>query len=353
MVLFYQAGVGDFCMSPISNLEYSLPAGNVAKFVTFYSSCSDGDESPFMQYIAMAYYFSNIMSVSLTEIQNNCPVDAYVIEAATILQNIIDNIELLNNDSKCNTIQSSLLQAVNHGICQHAYNGFYTLWLAYLISALTLLLTCATTCLLFEYLETKYWFLSEENKNFNMNFDILSDASGNLKTSRNRKSRRKLSMTSRIDKKQKQKERDSRRNQEMKYNHSLCTTTSPVCSGLQYDKIEDGNNNTTDNNYHNSYSSDNNSINYRNKRNRDDDDNYSTINSNNNNNNDENNNNNNDEEVKQAKDRIKKNERSNSYSPPHPLLELSSGSRSFPSTDSVAVTIHCSPVRTTTVPKSV
>ena len=84
--------MGDFCMSPSVNLEFFLSSEKIENFVTFYSSCSDGDESPYLPYVTLAYYHSNILSNYMINLQDSCPYDNDVVDAVALSQNIVNRL---------------------------------------------------------------------------------------------------------------------------------------------------------------------------------------------------------------------------------------------------------------------
>ena len=357
---YTQVGLSDFCMNPLMNLEMFLSAGKIENFVSFYSSCSDGDDSPFLPYVTLAYYHSNILSNYMRNLQDSCPYDYEVADAVIISQNIANNIISFDEDTKCSPIRTSFYRALNNGICNHAYNGFFIIWMCYIITLLSLYLTSVVTCLLFEYFDTKYSVLDQTNPAIVPKISNYSNPSNYPNSSNdsnpsNRTKRRKISMIAFTEKKL----AENSRIQRISSSHSAesTATTSPLCSDALYEQIEKGNynyNEITDNDKNifnnNEIKSDGNhnkEDNRRNKRRKND------------NNNDKSNNYYNDDNYNkfQVEDTIhlKEVEIKEMKGPRSslPIHQFEFNSKSVPSTENVIETIPYSPVRIPKAPRSV
>ena len=343
--------MGDFCMSPSVNLEFFLSSEKIENFVTFYSSCSDGDESPYLPYVTLAYYHSNILSNYMTNLQDSCPYDNDVVDAVALSQNIANNVMLLDDGTKCSTIRTALYRALNHSICSHTYNGFFIIWICYIIIILSLYFTAAVTCLLFEYLDTKYWALDQTNPVIIPKISVDSNPS-------NRTKRRKISMIAYTEKKLAENSKIQRINNIHSFGSTA--TTSPFCSDAPYEQIENGNciHNATVDNDENILKND------ENKNDIDTDKDESQrkkckYNDNNNNNNYKSNNNCSDDHYHKFK-KMNPNELKTSQikeinfsCSPVPISQLKSISRSVPTTDSVTEAAPYSSVQVPKAPRSV
>jgi hypothetical protein len=159
--------MGDFCMSPMPNLQHFLPpGGDLAYYVnctaaeTNSDSATHSDSDP----LSAVYSYSQSVGTSLGNIQYACPDDEYVQRAAALHATIAASIESLNSTSSCALVQPYLHSALETSLCTNAASGYVIVWACYCAVIVSVYFTCVVVCLLFEYFQPRYWVVQDRVK---------------------------------------------------------------------------------------------------------------------------------------------------------------------------------------------
>lgn len=158
-----QAALGDFCMSPMSNLRRSLPSGGD---MAYYVNCTaaDSEANPLQDPLSAAHSYSQSLATSLGNIQYACPDDESVQRAEALHGAIAASIQSLNGSSSCAIVQPYLHSALNTSLCTKAASGFVIIWASYFAVIVSVYFTCVVVCLLFEYFQPRYWMVRDRVK---------------------------------------------------------------------------------------------------------------------------------------------------------------------------------------------
>lgn len=105
----------------------------------------------------------NGLRAAVEQILAACPSDTNVIAAANSADAVTAVLNTLRNAKTCQPIQTSLLSGLNDGLCANVYSGFFGVWLAFFVSLPCLYVVLATSAVIYEYFDIKYWGAAEAN----------------------------------------------------------------------------------------------------------------------------------------------------------------------------------------------
>ena len=105
-----------------------------------------------------------MISTNLNNIQAVCGEDENVLQAEALQESVYASILYLSMNTQCPHVQSSIYSSLGDGMCRDAMTGYFIIWICYLVVFLSIYLTCATVCLLFEYFEPRYWAVQKSSE---------------------------------------------------------------------------------------------------------------------------------------------------------------------------------------------
>eukprot|EP00596_Hydrurales_sp_CCMP1899_P006966 CAMPEP_0119043002 /NCGR_PEP_ID=MMETSP1177-20130426/16332_1 /TAXON_ID=2985 /ORGANISM="Ochromonas sp, Strain CCMP1899" /LENGTH=388 /DNA_ID=CAMNT_0007010151 /DNA_START=625 /DNA_END=1791 /DNA_ORIENTATION=+ len=147
---------GDVCTpSPTFNILGLLPTGSVRSIATFYTTCVgpnkignqiNGAQDNIVQLNATLFTLGAFPGCQR---ENNIGIDGMF----TDLNRIFADFEGAGSNLVCAPIQSLWFTFINEGVCKNLYTGFYSFWLAQLITSFFVLLAIALASFCYQYFD--------------------------------------------------------------------------------------------------------------------------------------------------------------------------------------------------------
>jgi hypothetical protein len=149
---------------PVEHLLYSLPIDSyVLQYASYYLTCAAGSTDPLAVPVTAMTSSMNGLRAAVEQIQAECPTDANVIASSNSAAAVSDILNTLRTSKTCEPIQTTLLAGLNDGLCKNVYSGFFGVWLAFFVSLPCLYVVLATSAVIYEYFNVKYWCAAEAN----------------------------------------------------------------------------------------------------------------------------------------------------------------------------------------------